>query len=72
MMRVNDFHMKSRDVALISLMFAALEKSFPLFRRHGRTDVVDGGGKMREQKVLHVLGAFSTSFPQIPVDAEGQ
>ena len=71
-MPVNDFHLKSRDVAPVSLMFAALEKSFPLFRRHDGTDVVDGGGKMREQKVLHVSGSFSTSFPQMPVDAEGQ
>jgi len=69
---VNDFHMNSRDTASISLLFAALEKSFPLFLRHGRTEVVDGGGKMRERKVLQVSGAFSTSFPQIPVDAEGQ
>jgi hypothetical protein len=69
---VNDFHMKSRDTASISLLFAALEKSFPLFLRYGRTNVVDGGGKMLEQKVLHASGVFSTSFPQTPVDAEGQ
>jgi hypothetical protein len=64
--------MKYQDAASISLLFAALEKSFPLFLRHGRINVVDGGGKMRERKVLQASGAFSTSFPQMPVDAEGQ
>ena len=72
MMPVNDFHINSQDVDPVSLMFAALEKSFPLFLRQGRANAVDGGGKMRERKVLQASGAFSTSFPQIPVDAEGQ
>ena len=65
-----DFHMSFRDVASLSLLFAALEKSFPLFHDDKHETPVDDGGKERREKVFHALKAFSTSFPQPPVDAE--
>ena len=71
-MREKDFHIKFRDVASISLLFAALEKSFPLFRRADAERGVDAGGKGTGEKVFQTLKAFSTGFPQQPVDVEGQ
>ncbi len=67
-----DFHMNFRDVASISLLFAALEKSFPLFRRVGADAVVEDGGKETGEKVLRTLVVFSTSFPQKAVRQESQ
>lgn len=67
-----DFHISFRDVASISLLFAALEKSFPLFRRSADGTVVNGSGKGMDEKVFQTLKAFSTGFPQPPVDVEGQ
>ncbi len=71
-MNENNFHIRFRDVASISLLFAALEKSFPLFLSSIDEKVVDIGGKVADEKVFQTLWAFSTSFPQLPVDAEGQ
>jgi len=67
-----DFHIRFRDVASISLLFAALEKSFPLFRKGANESDVNKGGKGSEEKVFQTLKTFSTGFPQSPVDAEGQ
>ena len=66
----NDFHMRFRDFASISLLFAALEKSFPHFHGKSFHTAVDDGGKAKREKVFHALKAFSTSFPQSPVDEE--
>lgn len=65
-----DFHISFRDAASISLLFAALEKSFPLFRRFELVAAVDGGGKGMRQEVFQTLRAFSTGFPQYPVDVK--
>jgi hypothetical protein len=67
-----DFHMMFRDVASISLLVAAFENSFPLFLSQAPLPVVNPGGKLEEEKVFQILKAFSTSFPQMAVDAEGQ
>jgi hypothetical protein len=71
-MQKKDFHMRFRDAAPLSLLFAAFEKSFPLFLRPGDQNHVDDGGKGRQKKVLQTIKAFSTGFPQQPVDIEGQ
>jgi hypothetical protein len=55
-----------------SFVFAAFEKRFPLFRRFSLQLVVDAGGKEASVKVFQIPMAFSTSFPQLSVDAEGQ
>jgi hypothetical protein len=67
-----DFHTTFRDVASISLLIAALEKSFPLFLRSDDEGIVDDGGKERSQNLFQTLRSFSTSFPQRPVDGEYQ
>jgi hypothetical protein len=55
-----------------SFLFAAFEKRFPLFRRFSLHLVVDAGGKEGQAKVFQIPRTFSTSFPQLSVDAEGQ
>lgn len=67
-MRQKDIHMRFRDVASVSLLFAALEKDFPLFRSVAVSKVVEDGGKESREKVFHALKTFSTSFPQVAVD----
>jgi hypothetical protein len=53
-------------------LFAAFEKRFPLFRRSSFLILVDIGGKEASIKDFQILKAFSTSFPQLTVDTEGQ
>lgn len=65
-----DIHMSFRDTVSISLLFAALEKSFPLFRRSADGRLVDVGGKEDREEVFRTLKDFSTSFPHPAVDAE--
>lgn len=67
-MQENVIHMRFRDVASVSLLFAALENSFPLFRTEGCESTVDESGKEAREKVFLTLKAFSTNFPQTAVD----
>jgi len=53
-------------------MFAALEKSFPLFRSFDEKGLVDGGGKERPHQVFQDQGLFSTNYPQSAVGGKGQ
>ena len=71
-MQKKDFNLTLRAETLISLFIAALEKSFPLLLRSVDEKVVDGAGQGQREKVFQTLKAFSTSFPQRPVDVEGQ
>lgn len=63
-----DIHMRFRDVASVNLLFAALDRSFPLFRSVNETETVDSGGKEGAENVFLTLKAFSTNFPQASVD----
>lgn len=67
-MEKKDIHMRFRDVASVNLLFAALEKSFPLFRSVPGEKLVDEGGKTGRERVFLTLKAFSTNFPQPAVD----
>ena len=71
-MSQNDFHMKFRDVVSISLLFAALEKSFPLFLTTTGDGSVNSGGKNPNEKVIRTLMDFSTGFPQNVVQQESR
>jgi hypothetical protein len=53
-------------------LFAAFEKRFPLFLRSSTRTLVDVGGKEASIKDFQIQRAFSTSFPQLVVDVEGQ
>jgi hypothetical protein len=64
------FHMRFRDVVSVNLLFAALEKNFPLFRSTASASSVNLGGKNEREKVFLTLKGFSTSFPQKPVDVK--
>jgi len=67
-MQENVIHMRFRDVASVSLLFAALENSFPLFQAQCCENPVDDSGKEAREKVFLTLKAFSTNFPQNSVD----
>ena len=67
-----EIHMRFRDVASVSLLVAALEKSNPHFLADGDAQVVEDGGKDGRERVLHVLREISTSFPHSAVDAKEQ
>lgn len=69
-MHREDFHMTFRECVSLSLLFAAIEKTYPHSHSAGEVPPVDGGGKETREKVFRTLKAFSTSFPQLPVDAE--
>jgi hypothetical protein len=56
--------------ALITILFAAFEKRFPLFLRSLARTLVDVGGKEASKKDFQIPRAFSTSFPQSTVDVE--
>ncbi len=71
-MKTKDIHMKFRDVVSVNLLFAALEKSYPLFLRAGSDIGVERGGNPERDRVFHILREFSTSFPHSPVDGNGQ
>lgn len=64
------FHMRFRDVVSVNLLFAALEKNFPLFRSTAAASSVNLGGKSDREKVFRILKGFSTSFPQKAVDVK--
>jgi hypothetical protein len=64
--------MKFRDVASVNLLFAALEKTYPLFLTAGSEAAVDNGGNPERDRVFHTLREFSTRFPHMPVDGNGQ
>ena len=69
-MKRDDFHMTFRECVSLSLLFAALEKTYPHSHNAAGFLPVEGGGKETREKVFRTLKAFSTSFPQLPVDAE--
>ena len=60
--------MRFRDVALVNLLFAALEMNFPLFRSVAGEWAVEEGGKTGRERVFLTLNSFSTNFPQRAVD----
>jgi hypothetical protein len=64
------FHMRFRDVVSVNLLFAALEKNFPLFHSTAAASSVNLGGKSDREKVFRILKGFSTSFPQRAVDVK--
>ncbi|HBR57093.1 MAG TPA: hypothetical protein DEA22_06445 [Blastocatellia bacterium] len=71
-MKDQDFHKDFRNYAPISLLFAAFEKSFSLFRSGYMNQVVDNGGKITTGKVFLTLKKFSTDFPHRDVDEKAQ
>ena len=71
-MEKEDIHMEFRDVASVSLLFAALERNFPHFLSRSGNEGVDSVGKMECEKVFNALRIFSTSFPQPRVDTKHQ
>lgn len=64
------FHMRFRDVVSVTLLFAALEKTFPLFLRTAPNESVESGGKNTREELFLTLKNFSTSFPHQPVERE--
>lgn len=63
-----NIHMRFRDVVSVNLLFAALEKNFPLFLSMPDLKSVEDGGKTGREKVFHAIKDFSTNFPQAAVD----
>ena len=63
-----DFNMRFRDVVSVNFLFAALDKSFPLFRNVNDTRPVDESGKESRENIFLTLKTFSTKFPQSAVD----
>jgi hypothetical protein len=64
----NNVHMRFRDVVSVNLLFAALEKNFPLFLSMPDPKTVDDGGNASRENVFHALKDFSTNFPQSAVE----
>lgn len=67
-MLAKEIHMRFRDVASVSLLFAALERSYPHFRDMNNRAVVDIGGKEGREEVIRILREISTSFPHSGVE----
>ena len=67
-MQKNGIHMRFRDVVSVNLLFAVLEKNFPLFRSVPGERAVDESGKSIRERVFLTLKDFSTNFPQPAVD----
>jgi hypothetical protein len=63
-MREKVFHKARASGLMLSHLFTAFRKSFPLFRRFTGKLLVDDSGKETDKKVFQTLMAFSTSFPQ--------
>mgnify|MGYP006174376471 CR=1 FL=1 len=61
-------HMRFRDVAPLSLLFAAVEKSYPHFLSLHSDEGVESAGKPERGEVFRTLQDFSTTFPHEPVD----
>lgn len=61
-------HMRFRDCLSVNLLFAALDKSFPLFRSVNEIGPVEDSGKEARERVFLTLKTFSTKFPQPAVD----
>lgn len=68
MMEDRVIHMRFRDVAPLSLLFAAVEKSYPHFLSSANEEGVESSGKAETGEVFRTLQAFSTTFPHKPVD----
>lgn len=71
-MKEKDFHKDFRDYASISLLFAAFEKSYSLFRSTENNTPVDNAGKPGGGKFFLTLKKFSTDFPHRDVDEKPQ
>lgn len=67
-----EIHMRFRDVASISLLFAAFERNNPHFLKTHDEAVVEDGGKDGLERVFHILNTISTSFPHFGVDENSQ
>ena len=66
------FNKRFRDVASVSLLFAALEKRFPLSHRQQDPPPVENRGKVDHDRAFSVLRDFSTRFPHTDVEQESQ
>ncbi|HRJ89031.1 MAG: hypothetical protein JNK51_03490 [Blastocatellia bacterium] len=66
------FNKRFRDVASVSLIFAALEKRFPLSHRQPDLLAVDNRGKVDTERAFNILREFSTGFPHTVVERERQ
>jgi hypothetical protein len=71
-MNGKEIHMAFRDVASLSLLAVAFEKSFPLFHLEPAGMAVDAGGKDARDKIFRTLKTFSTTFPHSAVDVIDQ
>lgn len=71
-MQPKEIHMRFRDIASVSLLFAALERSYPHFRPNYGDVVVEGGGKEGQEDVFRILREISTSFPHRGVERNVQ
>lgn len=67
-MKKRDIHIRFRDVVSVNLLFAALEKEIPHFRRETENPSVESSGKDPREKVFLTLKEFSTNFPQRDVE----
>ena len=72
MKETKDIHMKFRDVISVSLLFAALEKKFPLLHSEAAGQPVDSVEKTERIGVFHTIRNFSTSFPHFSAEEKGQ
>lgn len=72
MKETEDIHMKFRDVISVSLLFAALEKNFPLLHSEAAGQPVDSVEKTERIDVFHTIRNFSTSFPHFSAEEKGQ
>ncbi|HMS09557.1 MAG TPA: hypothetical protein PKE66_08745 [Pyrinomonadaceae bacterium] len=72
MKEMEDIHMKFRDVVSVSLLFAALEKDFPLLHSESSEQPVDSVEKTDRTGVFHAIRNFSTSFPHFSAEERGQ
>ena len=70
-MKEDDIHIRFRDFASVNLLFAALERSFPLFLAGSCEKVVDESGKHDRERIFLTLKSFSTNFPHAAVDGKG-
>jgi len=70
--KTEDIHMKFRDVVSVNLLFAALEKDFPLLHSNPPEQVVDAVEIAGRERVFNTIREFSTSFPHFSTAKEPQ
>lgn len=71
-MQRKDIHMRFRDIASVSLLFAAFERKYPHFRNSDDGQLVENGGKVGGEEVFRILREISTSFPHSHVEGNDQ